>query len=94
MHAQLSVYVPLVFTIVANNGIMVIPSLPHGSNIYTDEKLSIKELGPYTGTSTLLASCSTQQHNTEHHSIHRWRCVYLYSYIHEEKTSYAIEITK
>ena len=31
MHAQLSVYVPLVFTIVANNGIMVIPSLPHGS---------------------------------------------------------------
>ena len=25
------IYVPLVFTIVANNGIMVIPSLPHGS---------------------------------------------------------------
>ena len=31
MHAQLSIYVPLVFTIEANNGIMVIPSLPHGS---------------------------------------------------------------
>ena len=27
----LSMYVTLVFTIVANNGIMVIPSLPHGS---------------------------------------------------------------
>ena len=27
----LSIYVPLVFTIVANNGIIIIPSLPHGS---------------------------------------------------------------
>ena len=44
MHAQLSVYVPLVFTIVANNGIMVANTLPPYKND-TDEKLSIKRIG-------------------------------------------------
>ena len=50
MYAQLSVYVPLVFTIVGNNGIMVIPSLPHGSTktiLMRDYQSKNIELGPY-----------------------------------------------
>ena len=51
------IYVTLVFTIIANNGIMVIPSLPPSwvNKNHTDEKLSIKELGLST---IIQPSCS------------------------------------
>ena len=67
MHAQLflSIYdVPLVFTIVANNGIMVIPSLPHGSTKTILMKLSIKELGPYQSPSPMSVVIAHQSYCT------------------------------